>query len=110
MLEKNGHVEEHGPMGLGRGELFALVMVSHLGTQYKPLPQRSHAQITRIPARSDRMRCTVLALVMSENRAPRENGAGDDLSALSSADVRVQRAALLTAELAEICATNMFIL
>ena len=47
---------------------------------------------------------------MSENDAPQEHGAGDDFSASGSADVRVQRAALLTAELAEKCATEMFTL
>ena len=45
---------------------------------------------------------------MAENHAPRENGAGDDHTASISSDVRVHRAALLTAELAEICAKNMF--
>ena len=70
----------------------------------------SHAQITPIPARSDRMRCTGVALIMSENQAPRENGAGDDLSATSATNARGQREAVLTAELAEDCATKMFML
>ena len=56
------------------------------------------------------MRCTGLALIMAKNQAPRENGAGDDDTASSSSDVRVHQAALLTAELAENCATNMFTL
>ena len=47
---------------------------------------------------------------MAKNQAPRENGAGDDDTASSSSDVRVHQAALLTAELAENCATNMFTL
>ena len=66
--------------------------------------------MTPIPARSDLMRCTGLVLIMAENHAPRENGAGDDHTASISSDVRVHRAALLTAELAEICATIMFTL
>ena len=64
--------------------------------------------MTPIPARFDLMRCTGLVLIMAENHAPRENGAGDDHTASISSDVRVHRAALLTAELAEICAKNMF--
>ena len=47
---------------------------------------------------------------MSENQAPRENGAGDDLSATSATNARGQREAVLTAELAEDCATKMFML
>ena len=47
---------------------------------------------------------------MSENEAPQNHGAGDDIPASSAADVRVHRAALLTAELAQKCATDMFTL
>ena len=71
---------------------------------------RTPAQMTPIPARSDRMRCTGLVLIMSENAAPQKHGAGDDISSSSSADVRVQRDALLTEELAENCDMKMFML
>ena len=47
---------------------------------------------------------------MSENEAPQKHGAGDGSTASSSAYRRVQREALLTTELAEICATKMFML
>ena len=47
---------------------------------------------------------------MSKNQAPRENGAGDDLSASSASSVRVQREAVLTAEPVEECAKKMFTL
>ena len=47
---------------------------------------------------------------MSENAAPQKHGAGDDISSSSSADVRVQRDALLTEELAENCDMKMFML
>ena len=44
---------------------------------------------------------------MSENSAPNNLGAGDELRG-ATADGRVRRAVLLTAELAEDCATKMF--
>ena len=72
--------------------------------------QRSHAQITPIPARSDRMRCTGVVLIIPEKAASTQHAAGDDTSTSSSADVQVQREALLTEELAESCAMKMFTL
>ena len=46
---------------------------------------------------------------MAENAAPdKHQGAGDEIGGSRTADVRVHRAALLTAELAENCATKMF--
>ena len=45
---------------------------------------------------------------MAENAASAANGAGDAISSSSSADVRVQREALLTEDLAVECATKMF--
>ena len=45
---------------------------------------------------------------MSENSAPQQLGAGDDEDGGTTADARGRRAALLTLELAEECATKMF--
>jgi hypothetical protein len=49
-----------------------------------------------------------LGLIMSENAARENQGAGDDSGGGAPADGRVRRAALLTAELAEDCTTKMF--
>ena len=45
---------------------------------------------------------------MSENSAPQQLGAGDDEDGGTTADARVRRAALLTLELADECAKEMF--
>ena len=42
-------------------------------------PRHSTTQMTTIPARTDRMLCAELVLVMSENAAPTNLGAGDEI-------------------------------
>ena len=64
--------------------------------------------MTTIPASSDRIPCSGLLLDMSENAAPQQLAAGDDGQVDNTADARVRRAALLTLQLAEACATKMF--
>ena len=64
--------------------------------------------MTTTPASSDRAARAGLLLDMSENAAPQQLGAGDDEGGGSTADAQVRRAALLTPQLAEICAIKMF--
>ena len=51
-----------------------------------------------------------MVLIIPEKAASTQHAAGDDTSTSSSADVQVQREALLTEELAESCAMKMFTL
>ena len=71
-------------------------------------PERTPTKTTLIPALSAHVLCAGLVLIMSETAAPAELATGDDISPSSSADVQVQREALLTEEMVVECGTNMF--
>ena len=71
-------------------------------------PPPTPARTDPIPASSDRITRAGLLLDMSENAAPQQLAAGDDEGGGNMADARVWRAALLTQQLAEECATKMF--
>ena len=71
-------------------------------------PSPSPARMTTIPATSDRPRCSGLLINISENAARVNQETGDESGGAAPADGRARRAALLTTELAEDCATKMF--
>ena len=71
-------------------------------------PPPSPAQMTPIPASCGRLLCSGLVLIMSENAAPQDLGAGDHSPTSTCADGPRRRAKLLTTELAVECATKMF--
>lgn len=71
-------------------------------------PPPSPAQMTPIPASCDRLLRSGVVPIMSENAAPQDLGAGDDLSVKCQPDVLPRRAKLLTTKLAEECVTKLF--
>ena len=64
--------------------------------------------MTPIPTLTDHLLCSDVVLIMSENAAPQNQGAGDESSAVIGADGPRRRVKLLTTELAQECATEMF--